>query len=198
MRVLVAEDDPIIALGIARRLERLGHEVTGPAARGADVLRLAAEASPDLYLLDVDLEDVDGLELAATLAERGPRRPVVILTGLDAPELVERSIASGVDAFLTKPVDDRQLDAALRLAAARHAEHEALQDEVSGARQALADRKVVEQAKGILIRALGIDEPAAFARIQRSARDRNLRLADVAQSIVDQRALLEERGRRGG
>jgi response regulator NasT len=198
MRVLVAEDDPIIALGIARRLERLGHEVTGPAARGADVLRLAAEASPDLYLLDVDLEDADGLELAATLAERGPRRPVVILTGLDAPELVERSIASGVDAFLTKPVDDRQLDAALRLAAARHAEHEALQDEVSGARQALADRKVVEQAKGILIRALGIDEPAAFARIQRSARDRNLRLADVAQSIVDQRALLEERGRRGG
>lgn len=198
MRVLVAEDDPIIALGIARRLERLGHEVIGPAARGADVLRLAAEEAPDLYLLDVDLEDADGLELAATLEATGPRRPVVVLTGLDAPELVERSIASGVDAFLTKPVDDRQLDAALRLAAARHAEHEALQVEVSGARQALADRKVVEQAKGILIRALGIDEPAAFARIQRSARDRNLRLADVAQSIVDQRALLEERGRGGG
>jgi response regulator NasT len=197
MRVLVAEDDPIIALGIARRLERLGHVVLGPVARGADVLRLAADESPDLYLLDVDLEDADGLELAATLAATGPRRPVVILTGLDAPELVERSIASKVDAFLTKPVDDRQLDAALRLAAARHAEHEALQDEVTGARQALADRKVVEQAKGILIRALGIDEPAAFARIQRSARDRNLRLADVAQSIVDQRALLEERGRGG-
>ncbi|MDO9408465.1 ANTAR domain-containing response regulator [Patulibacter sp.] len=197
MRILVAEDDPIIALGIARRLERLGHEVIGPAARGADVLRLAAEQAPDLYLLDVDLEDADGLELAATLEATGPRRPVVVLTGLDAPELVERSIASGVDAFLTKPVDDRQLDAALRLAAARHAEHEALQVEVTGARQALADRKVVEQAKGILIRALGIDEPAAFARIQRSARDRNLRLADVAQSIVDQRALLEERGRGG-
>jgi AmiR/NasT family two-component response regulator len=195
MRVLVAEDDPIIALGLARRLVRLGHEVVGPAARGADVLRLAADEAPDLYLLDVDLEDADGLELAAVLAATGPRRPVVILTGLDAPELVERSIASRVDAFLTKPVDDRQLDAALRLAAARHAEHEALQDEVTGARQALADRKVVEQAKGILIRALGIDEPAAFARIQRSARDRNLRLADVAQSIVDQRALLEERGR---
>jgi response regulator NasT len=197
MRVLVAEDDPIIALGIAKRLGRLGHEVIGPAARGADVLRLAAEEAPDLYLLDVDLEDADGLELAATLEATGPRRPVVVLTGLDAPELVERSIASGVDAFLTKPVDDRQLDAALCLAAARHAEHEALQVEVTGARQALADRKVVEQAKGILIRALGIDEPAAFARIQRSARDRNLRLADVAQSIVDQRALLEERGRSG-
>jgi AmiR/NasT family two-component response regulator len=196
MRVLVAEDDPIIALGIAKRLERLGHDVIGPVARGADVLRLAADAAPDLYLLDVDLEDADGLELAATLAAAGPRRPVVILTGLDAPELVERSIASKVDAFLTKPVDDRQLDAALRLAAARHAEHEALQDEVVGARQALADRKVVEQAKGILIRALGIDEPAAFARIQRTARDRNVRLADVARSIVQQRALLEERAKR--
>jgi len=193
MRILVAEDDPIIALGIARRLEQLGHEVLGPAARGDDVRRLARERDPDLLLLDVDLEDADGLELAEELTAEGPRRPIVVLTGLDAPELVDRSISSGVEAFLTKPVDDRQLDAALRLAAARHAELRALQEEVSDARQALADRKVVDQAKGILIRALGIDEPAAFARIQRTARDRNVRLVEVARSIVAQRALLEDR-----
>ncbi len=193
MRILVAEDDPIIALGIARRLEQLGHEVLGPFGRGDEVRTAAREQDPELLLLDVDLEDADGLELAAELTAEGPRRPIVVLTGLDAPELVDRSIASGVEAFLTKPVDDRQLDAALRVAAARHAELRALQDEVSDARQALADRKVVEQAKGILIRALGIDEPTAFARIQRTARDRNVRLVEVARSIVAQRQLLEER-----
>lgn len=197
MRILVAEDDPIIALGIACRLEQLGHVVVGPFARRADVLAAARDDDPELLLLDVDLEDADGLELAAELSAAGPRWPIVVLTGLDAPELVDRSISSGVDAFLTKPVDDRQLDAALRLAAARHAELIALQGEVSGARRALEDRKIVDQAKGILIRALGIDEPTAFARIQRTARDRNVRLVEVARSIVEQRTLLGD-GSSGG
>lgn len=193
MRILVAEDDPIIALGIARRLERLGHVVIGPFARRADILLAAERDAPELLLLDVDLEDADGLELAAELSTAGPRWPIVVLTGLEAPEHVDRSIASGVDAFLTKPVDDRQLDAAIRLAAARHRELGTLQGEVTDARRALEDRKVVDQAKGILIRALGIDEPTAFARIQRTARDRNLRLVEVARSIVDQRSLLGQR-----
>ena len=192
MRVLVAEDDPIIALGIARRLGSLGHEVVGPVARGADAVALARSEGADLYLLDVDLEDdLDGLAVSRTLSEEGPRRPVVILTGLDDADLVERSIASGVLAFLTKPVDDRQLDAALRVAAARHAELEELHGEVDDARQALADRKVVEQAKGLLIRSLGVTEPEAFSRIQRTARDRNVKLVEVARSIVAQRSLLE-------
>jgi response regulator NasT len=193
MRVLVAEDDPIIALGLARRLAGLGHEVLGPVAGVADALALAraADPAPDLYLFDVDLADGDGIELARTLSEEGPRRPVVVLTGLDAPEVLDRSIAAGVLAHLTKPVDDRQLDAALRLAAARAAELEALRAEVDTTRQALADRKVIEHAKGILIAGLGLTEPEAFRRIQATARTRNARLVDVARAIVDQRALYE-------
>lgn len=192
MRVLVAEDDPIIALGLARRLGRLGHEVLGPVPTVAEALTLARGGPPaDLYLFDVDLADGDGLQLARTLSEDGPRRPVVVLTGLDAPEVLERSIAAGVLAHLTKPVDDRQLEAALRLAAARGAELEALRSEVDTSRQALADRKLVEQAKGILIQGLGLSEPEAFKRIQRTAREQNRRLADVARAIVDQRSLYE-------
>jgi response regulator NasT len=190
MRILVAEDDPIIALGLARRLGAMGHEVVGPVASVAEARELAPGA--DLYLFDVDLADGDGISLARSLSEDGPRRPVVILTGLDAPDVLDRSIAAGVLAHLTKPVDDRQLDAALRLAAARSAELEALREEVDSTRQALADRKVVEQAKGILIRALGLSEPEAFSRIQTTARQRNLRLVDVARAIVDQRSLYEK------
>ena len=192
MRILVAEDDPIIALGLARRLATMGHEVVGPAATAAEAGALARSVGADLYLFDVDLADGDGIALARSLSEDGPRRPVVILTGLDAPDVLDRSIAAGVLAHLTKPVDDRQLDAALRLAAARAAELEALREEVDSTRQALADRKVVEQAKGILIRALGLSEPEAFARIQTTARTRNLRLVDVARAIVDQRSLYEK------
>ena len=134
---------------------------------------------------------LDGLAAARELTEQGLRRPIVVITGVDDPELIERSVATGVSAYLTKPIDDRALDAGIRLAASRHEEFRALEAEVSKAQQALEDRKLIEQAKGILMTATGLTEPEAFRRIQRAARDRNLKLADVARRILEQRSLLE-------
>ena len=191
MRILVADDDPVIALGLAERLRSLGHEPVGPAADGAEAVELARQKRPDLYLFDIEMPKIDGLEAAKQLAADGLRRPVVVVTGVDDPSLIERSIATGVSAYLTKPVDTRELQAALELAAARHAEFEALEAEVDRAQQALEDRKLVERAKGLLMSALGLSEPDAFRRLQLTARERNLRLADVAARIVDQRSVLE-------
>jgi two-component system, response regulator PdtaR len=134
---------------------------------------------------------LDGLAAAEALSREGLRRPVVAITGIRDPGLIDRSIASGVSAYLTKPIDDIQLDAAIRLAAARHAEFLALESEVDRAHQALEDRKVVERAKGLLMEAFAITEADAFARIQRAARNRNLRLADVARAIIDQRDVIQ-------
>src|SRR5947207_4268415 len=103
----------------------------------------------------------------------------------------ERSIASGVSAYLTQPIDTRELEAAIKLAAARHAEFEALEAEVKEAQQALEDRKIIERAKGLLMSALKLSEQDAFRRLQTTARDRNLRLADVARRLVEQKHLLE-------
>lgn len=191
MRVLIAEDDPVIALGLAERLRSLGHEPIGPACDGAQAIELAKASSPDLYLFDIEMPNVDGLEAATQLADAGLRRPVVVVTGVDDPSLIERSIASGVSAYLTKPVDSRELDAAIELAAARHAEFQALEAEVDRAQQALEDRKLVERAKGLLMTALNLSEQDAFRRLQLTARERNLRLADVASRIVEQQSLLE-------
>src|SRR6185369_5799444 len=130
------------------------------------------------------------------LADESLRRPVVVVTGVEDPGLIERSIASGVSAYLTKPVDSCELQAALGLAAARHAEFEELEAEVDRAQQALEDRKLVERAKGLLMSALGLSEQDAFRRLQLTARERNLRLADVAARIVEQQSLLApKRGR---
>src|SRR5207302_10733784 len=99
--------------------------------------------------------------------------------------------ASCVSAYLMKPLDSRELDAAVQLDAARHAEFQALEAEVDRAQQALEDRKLVERAKGLLMSALDLSEQDAFRRLQVTARERNLRLADVARRIVDQQSLLE-------
>jgi AmiR/NasT family two-component response regulator len=191
MRVLVAEDDPLIALGFVERLRSLGHEPIGPASDGEEAIAMASANPPDLYLFDIEMPNVDGLEAATQLAAAGLRRPVVVVTGVDDPDLIERSIASGVSAYLTKPVDSRELHAAIDLAAARHAEFRALEAEVDRAQQALEDRKVVERAKGLLMTALDLSEQDAFRRLQLAARERNMRLADVARRIVEQKSLLE-------
>jgi response regulator NasT len=190
MRILVAEDDPLIALGLCERLRSLGHEPIGPAANGEEAIQLAHENQPDLYLFDIEMPNVDGLQAAAELAGKGLRRPVVVVTGVDDPSLIERSVATGVSAYLTKPIDTRALQAAIDLAAVRQAEFEQLEAEVERAQQALEDRKIVERAKGLLMSALDLSEQDAFRRLQLTARERNLRLADVAARIVEQQSLL--------
>jgi response regulator NasT len=191
MRVLVAEDDPLISLALCERLRSLGHEPIGPAADGEQAVALARETLPDLYLFDIEMPNLDGLQAAEQLATEGLRRPVVVVTGVDDPGLVDRSIATGVSAYLTKPVDARELQAAIGLGAARHAEFQELEAEVERAQQALEDRKLVERAKGLLMSALGLSEQDAFRRLQLTARERNLRLADVAARIVEHQTLLE-------
>jgi two-component system, response regulator PdtaR len=191
MKILVAEDDPVIGLGLCARLRSLGHEPLGPAPDGERAIELARDTPPDLYLFDVEMPVVDGLQAAEQLADEGLRRPVVVVTGVDDPSLIERSIASGVGAYLTKPVDSRELEAAIKLAAARHAELRELEAEVDRAQQALEDRKLVERAKGLLMSALDVSESDAFRRLQLTARERNLRLAEVAARIVEQQSLLE-------
>jgi len=190
MRILVAEDDPVIALGLVKRLRSLGHEPLGPAANGVEAVAQATNDPPDLYLFDIDMPLLDGLAAARALAEAGLRRPVVVVTGVQDPGLIERSIETGVSAYLTKPIDERQLGAAIQLAAARHDEFLRLEAEVTRAHQALEDRKLVERAKGILMDGLGLTEAEAFRRIQRLARDRNKRLADVAALLIDNQAVL--------
>ena len=191
MRVLVAEDDPVIALGLVERLRTLGHEPLGPVSDGEQAVALAGETLPDVYLFDIEMPNLDGLGAAARLAEQGLRRPVVVITGVDDPSLVERSIASGVSAYLAKPINSRELKAAIELAAARQAELEQLEAEVDRAQRALEERKLVERAKGLLMAGLQLSEQDAFRRLQLTARERNLRLAEVAARIVEQRSLLE-------
>jgi two-component system, response regulator PdtaR len=191
MRILIAEDDPVIGFALTRRITALGHETIGPAVDGAEAIVLAQRETPDLYLFDIDMPLLDGLSAASRLAEMGLRRPVVVVTGVEDPDLIERSIASGVSAYLAKPVNDRELEAAIKLAAARHREYRDLEAEVSEARQALADRKLVERAKSMLIQALGIPEPEAYRRIQQAARRRNIKLAAMAQQIVDSADLID-------
>ncbi|MGH9068732.1 MAG: ANTAR domain-containing response regulator [Acidimicrobiales bacterium] len=183
MRVLIAEDDPVIALGLETTVAGLGHEIAGRVDDGLVAVAEARRTRPDAVILDLMLPGLSGLEAARRMtAERSV--PIVVVTAHDDPELVEQAAACGVGAYLVKPVTPSQVGSALRLAVSRHGQFEAMRAEVDRLTDALETRKLVERAKGVLMDHRRLSEADAFARIQRRARDNNRRMADVAQEII--------------
>lgn len=189
MRVLIAEDDPVIALGLERTVAGLGHEVVGRADNGEKAVAEASRSRPDVVVLDLMMPGLSGLEAARRMtAERSI--PIVAVTAYDNPELVEEAAGCGVAAYLVKPVTPRQVGSALRLAVSRHGQLEAMRAEVDRLTDALETRKLVERAKGILMAHGQLSEADAFLRIQRRARDTNRRMAEVAREVIAAEALL--------
>jgi two-component system, response regulator PdtaR len=189
MRVLIAEDDPVIALGLEAKLTAAGHQVVGRVGDGQAAVTAAEDARPDAIVMDLVMPGMDGLEAARQItSNRGVA--IVAITAHDDPQLVARAIDAGVAAYLVKPVDARQVDSALRLAVARYAEFQTLRAEVDRLSDALEARKLVERAKGILMDRAGLSESEAFTRIQSRARATNHTMRQIAQQIIDAAKLL--------
>ncbi len=186
LRVLIADDEAVIRLGLRTMLEEQGYRVVGEAADGARALDLVRKLRPDLVLLDIKMPGVDGLQAARELGARHAV-PVIILTAYADREFVDRAAAAGVLAYLVKPVRESDLRPAIETALARFREIQALRAEVGSLEDALATRKVVERAKGVLMRQ-GWTEEDAFAHIQRQARTTRRTMRAVAEEILRQHA----------
>ncbi|HHV62770.1 MAG TPA: response regulator [Firmicutes bacterium] len=184
LRVLIAEDESLVAMGIRAQLESLGYEVVGEAADGAEAVSLCERVRPDVVIMDINMPRMDGVEAARAISERCPT-PVVILTGYSDRELVERAADAGVFAYLVKPVDEHDLGPAIEVALARFDEERRLAAEARSAREALEARKLVERAKGILMDRLGLGEAEAMRLLQKKSRDQNKKLVDMARQIIE-------------
>lgn len=182
MKILIAEDDGLEAQEIERQIRTLGHLVVGTAQTGRRAVEMARTLSPDLVLLDIAMPGLDGISAAhQILTIRAV--PIVMITGHADPDLVERAAAAGVFSYLLKPVNQRDLDAAIQMALARFAELQALRQQVQGLTEALEIRKVVEQAKGILMKRLQVSEAEAFRRLQRRAAAQRRTIREVAEAV---------------
>ncbi len=183
MRILIADDEAVIRLGLRTMLEEHGYQVVGEAGDGLRVLDLVQKLRPDLVFLDIKMPGVDGLQVARSLlAERAI--PVIILTAYSDRKFVDDAKDAGVLAYLVKPIRESALTAAVEVTMARFREIQALREEIGDLQNALQTRKVVERAKGILMRVHGIDEAEAFAQIQRQSRNSGRTMKEVAETIL--------------
>jgi len=183
VRILIAEDETIIRLDVRTLLEKAGHEVVAEARDGEEAVALAAEHDPDLIVMDVRMPHLDGIEAARQISDRKPV-PIVMLTAYAEEDLVTRASEAGAFAYLVKPFREVDLLPALNTARARFEELAALREEAADLAEALASRKAVERAKGILMRKDGIDEAEAFRRIRAASQKTGRTMRVVADALI--------------
>jgi response regulator NasT len=181
-RILVAEDESIIRMGLCRILEEAGHRVVA-APDGATAVKLANQTMPDLVVLDVKMPGLDGLAAAQTIYDRRAV-PIVLLTAYGDRALVERAAHLPIMAYLIKPVDEHELLATLEVAAARFEDQQRALRQAAEAEGRLATRKVVERAKGVLMQRESLTEQEAYLRIQHQARQERCTMRQVAEAIL--------------
>lgn len=183
MRILIAEDETIIRLDLRKTLEDAGYVVCAEARNGAEAVELARREEPDLAVLDVKMPELDGIEAARTILAERPI-PIVMLTAYGHEELVSRAVEAGVFGYLVKPFRESDLLPAIHAARARHSELQALREEAESLAEALATRKVVERAKGILMDREKLSEQDAFARLRRASQVSGRPMKVVAEALI--------------
>ena len=187
-RVLIAEDNPKTRLFLKNQLELLGYQVEA-VSNGQAAVDMVSELKPTLVIMDVKMPEMDGIDAAKNISAK-TTIPIILITGLSSDEMATKAIESGVFAYLVKPVTKKQLEPAIKLAMARYDEFKSLKVEVDDLKEAIETRKLVERAKGILMKRCNITEDDAFKLLQTHSQKENRKMKDIAESIISASKLL--------
>ena len=180
-RILVAEDETLIRMDLVEMLREAGYDVVAEATNGSEAVALAEQHKPDLAILDVKMPVLDGISAAEKIITISP---VLMLTAFSQRDLIERARDAGAMAYVVKPFTIEDLMPAIEIAISRHLQMRSLTEEVADLHERLETRKVIDRAKGILMKALNLSEPEAFSWIQRTAMDRRITMKEVAEAVI--------------
>jgi AmiR/NasT family two-component response regulator len=185
-RVVIAEDEALIRLDLRETLEEEGYEVVAETGRGDEVVQLVREHRPDLAILDIKMPGMDGIRAAREITSR-QQVAVLLLTAFSQRDLIEEARDSGVSAYLIKPFQSREILPAIADVLAKARQDWAIEAEHSsdGAEDKIATRRLVDEAKQILMDRDDLPESEAFSFIQRTAMQSRAKMRDVAQRVVD-------------
>ena len=185
IRVLVAEDNALERSTLVDLLGALGHMVVAEVDSGNEAIAKAQQFTPDVVLLDMHMPGATGVQAAEEIAKTLPGIAVVLITGdLSLTLSTADVLRSSAVALLSKPTPSTTLDATLRMAVMRARELLAARREAVGAKAQLEARKLIERAKGMLMRRTGSSEQEAYRIMQRSSQDRSVRMVDIAKAVI--------------
>lgn len=189
LKVLVIDESRKRAADVCGGLAMAGYQVAAVLASADDLADQVDAIKPDAILIDTDAPSRDTLEHLAAMDQSTPR-PVVVFARESDGETIRTAIRAGVSAYVVDGLAPARLKAIMDVAVVRFQEHQTLKTELAAATRKLSDRKLVEKAKGILMKARGLDEDAAYRALRKLAMDRCRPLAQVAGEVVDMARLL--------
>ena len=189
LKVVVVEHDPARGTAIVDALQAacLCDVIVMDDASGLS--RQVAAHAPDIVLIDIDSPTRDMME-ELTLASGPLERPVAMFVSGNADGLAQSAIEAGVSAYVVDGLAPERIKPVIDTAIARFTVFRQMRDELLETRRALEERKVTERAKGLLMKAKGIDEEQAYGLLRKTAMDQGRRVADVAESLVTAAGLL--------
>jgi AmiR/NasT family two-component response regulator len=187
-RVVIAEDEAIIRLDLREILESAGFAVVGETARGDEAVDLVAEHRPDLVILDIKMPGLDGIQAARAISA-DHSVAIMVLTAFSQRDLIEEARDAGVHAYLVKPFRREQILPAIDRVLATWRQEQAIDEEAAGLEPGADDkietRRVVEDAKVVLIDRHEMSESEAFSFIQQTAMRTRARMRDIAQRVIE-------------
>jgi len=185
LKVVLAEDDPVVRLFLKDTLQtQFGHQVVGEATNGTDLVRLVQELKPDILVFDIHLPRLPGLEALRQICQERPVAAVAITADRD-PTLIRRALDEHVMAYLVKPIEPHQLGPVLQVAHAQFVVIQALLAENESLKKNLESRKIIERAKGALMKRHRWTEAEAFRRLQRGAMNRRTTMVELAKDVLN-------------
>lgn len=182
-KIVIADDEMIICMDLKEILEEAGHEVIGMAADGAEALKLVKEKKPDVAILDIQMPEIDGLQVAKLIAH-DHIAPVVLLTAFGEEETIEKAKKSDVFGYVVKPAEERALLPAIEIAVSQFQTKNEIVNKVKNMERELAARKVIERAKGLLMTNYGLTEEIAYKKMQQISMKRGKPIEIIAEKIV--------------
>jgi response regulator NasT len=184
VRILVVDESPERAEILREGLRRAGHEVTASLTSPVALLKTIDRLKPDVIVIDTESPSRDVLEHLVVMSQHTPR-PVVMFASDGAPETIREAVRAGVSAYVVDGLDRDRIKGIIDVAVARFEDFQRLRGELAEATSRLSERKLVERAKGLLMKSHGLDEEAAYSLLRKTAMDRKLKLAEVAQLLID-------------
>ena len=184
MRILIADDESIIRMGLKQMLSDMGHFVLG-ACNGREALQMARKHEIDFAIFDIKMPQTDGIQAAKTLSKTNPV-PIILLTAFSDDDLIERASELPIHGYLVKPVKEGELKAAIAVATRRFSDQHELKQTNQKLAIALDTRKLLDRAKGKLMVEKGLNEADAYRLLQMRARDMQKSLREIAKAELNQ------------
>jgi two-component system, response regulator / RNA-binding antiterminator len=189
LRVMLVDDSQEAVSPLKEGLVSAGYDVVVVSALGLALAERVTEFEPDVIIIDTDSPTRDVLEHVSVVSARDPR-PIVLFTEDRDNATIQAALKAGVSAYVVAGIQAERLRPILEVAVARFEREQALREELRVAQTKLTERKVIERAKGFLMQQKGVSEEEAFRLLRKLAMDRNAKLLDVAQQVVEVAKLL--------